>query len=361
MRSGSFSSLKVADWPQRDRELWEQARSPGSLFDDEGLAAAWRQPTVINTEYNYGTFLWWLASKGELDVQARPANRANTASLQSFISAYAEGHARSSVAAVVRTIADMVRVTEPEADCQWIYNLAHRLKRGATPVKAPAQRRSPVLHLIRTGDLLIKQGRDLLHDDPVAGAVMVRDGLLIVMTTALPLRRRNIAGLRIGHSLIRGETAYRVEFTGSETKNGRDLEGNYPESLTTDIDGYVEVVRPILRRNASGEDDGWLWLARGGQPMLGATISKRMRELTAQHVGVPLAAHAFRHSAATDIAIHDPQHVGIIKSVLGHASPLSAVHYNLAATSVSARRYQDLMADLRAHDSTAEEKHDSRI
>ncbi|WP_442756697.1 hypothetical protein ACNHKD_08935 [Methylocystis sp. JAN1] len=87
--------------------------------------------------------------------------------------------------------------------------------------------------------------------------------------------------------------------------------------------------------------------------MKGFSISFRLRELTERHVGIPFAAHSFRHSAATDIALLDPQHVGIIKSVLGHASPLSAEHYNLAFGFEAASRYQALLATLRRRDKDA--------
>ena len=65
---------------------------------------------------------------------------------------------------------------------------------------------------------------------------------------------------------------------------------------------------------------------------------------------MPFAAHSFRHSAATDIALHDPKHVGIVKSVLGHASPLSADYYNLASGFDAASRYQALLVELRRKD-----------
>jgi integrase/recombinase XerD len=65
---------------------------------------------------------------------------------------------------------------------------------------------------------------------------------------------------------------------------------------------------------------------------------------------VPFAAHSFRHSAATDIALLDPKHVGILKSILGHASPLFADCYNLVSGFEAASRCQALLADMRKND-----------
>ncbi|MBT3071668.1 hypothetical protein KKP04_12420 [Rhodomicrobium sp. Az07] len=119
--SGSFSSLKVHDWPERDRKLWQDARTQGGFLDDSGLAADWRPSTVVTTEYRYGTFLWWLRERGSLDANATPEARATIETIRAFIGDYSQGHATSSVADVVRTVADIVRVTAPEADVELLY------------------------------------------------------------------------------------------------------------------------------------------------------------------------------------------------------------------------------------------------
>jgi len=350
MTADSFSSLKLAQWPEQDRLLWLAAREPGDFFDDAGLAADWRPATVVNVEYHYGTFLWWLRTMGRLDEKAKPVDRANAVNIHDFIHVYSVDHAQSSVAAVVHVIGDLVRVTSPEADIPWIANLARRIKRKARPQKPTAQRRSPLIHLIRLGDMLMDRGQATLIDDAAAGALMFRDGLMIVTEVALPLRRKNIASLRLGASLFRDGSSYRVKFTGDEMKNGQDFEGRYPDSLTSALNVYFDTIRPILRAGSKSEDDGSVWLGHRGEPMIGASISLRLRELTQRHVGVPFAAHSFRHSAATDIALLDPKHVGIVKSVLGHASPLSGDYYNLASGFEAASRYQALLADLRRND-----------
>ncbi len=350
MTASPFSSLKLAQWPEQDRLLWLAAREPGDFFDDAGLAADWRAATVVNVEYHYGTFLWWLRNVGRLDEKAKPVERATVVNIHDFIAAYAADHAQSSVAAVVHVIGDIIRVTSPDADVPWIASLARRIKRKARPVKPTAQRRSPLIHLIRLGDGLMERGQTALVDDPSAGALMFRDGLMIVTEVALPLRRKNMASLRLGVSLFRDENGYRVKFAGDEMKNGQDFEGRYPDSLTPALDLYFDMIRPILRAGSKREDDGSLWLGRWGEPMIGASISLRLRELTQRHIGVPFAAHSFRHSAATDIALLDPKHVGIVKSMLGHASPLSADYYNLASGFEAASRYQALLADLRTND-----------
>ena len=75
--------------------------------------------------------------------------------------------------------------------------MAHRLKRGSKPVKPIAQRKRPAVDLLQLGEALMERGRAIISDDPVAGAVAFRDGLMIVAETNLPLRSRNFAGLQL--------------------------------------------------------------------------------------------------------------------------------------------------------------------
>jgi integrase len=63
---------------------------------------------------------------------------------------------------------------------------------------------------------------------------------------------------------------------------------------------------------------------------------------------MPLNAHLFRDCVATEIAIHDPEHVQMIRPILGHATlATSERHYNLAGSLEAGRRYQGTIAKLR--------------
>ena len=84
--------------------------------------------------------------------------------------------------------------------------------------------------------------------------------------------------------------------------------------------------------------------------MASDSISLRVSRHLRQHFGVSLTLHSFRHSVATDIALLDPKHVGITKSVLGHASPLTAKYYNLASGFEAAATYQTVLEGMRFKD-----------
>ncbi len=57
-----------------------------------------------------------------------------------------------------------------------------------------------------------------------------------------------------------------------------------------------------------------------------------------------LRPHAFRHIAATSIAEADPEHVNIIRDLLGHATlDISERHYNRATGISSCTRVQSIV------------------
>jgi site-specific recombinase XerD len=67
-----------------------------------------------------------------------------------------------------------------------------------------------------------------------------------------------------------------------------------------------------------------------------------------RHLGIALRPHAFRHIAATSIAEYDPEHVNIIRDILGHASlNMAQKHYNRATGISSCNGLQSIVEDFR--------------
>ena len=67
-------------------------------------------------------------------------------------------------------------------------------------------------------------------------------------------------------------------------------------------------------------------------------MAERIATKTKKHLGSRISPHLFRDCAATDIALLDPQHIGITKSVLQHSTLASSQKYYNQATSFSAVR-----------------------
>jgi integrase len=83
--------------------------------------------------------------------------------------------------------------------------------------------------------------------------------------------------------------------------------------------------------------------------MDGDEITQRVKAVTRGHLGRGVSPHLFRDCVATDIAIHDPGHIGIVKTILGHATlATSEKYYNQAGNFHAANRLQTVITHLRA-------------
>jgi integrase/recombinase XerC len=219
---------------------------------------------------------------------------------------------------------------------------------SAKPAKSKADRMATVAELIDLGVSLMKRGRDDLEKGHCSGAQCFRDGLMIAALAMRPLRRRNFAALQIGKTFLPDCEHYRVSFKGKETKTGRGIEFDYPPSVSAPFAFYLSEARPVLLKRSNTPDDGFLWVGRRGRAMDGEEITQRIGNVTRRQLGRRVSPHLFRDCVATDIAIHDPKHIGIVKSVLGHATLASSQkYYNQATSFEAARRHQSIIAALR--------------
>ncbi len=336
-------------WPPLDRKMWIAAKQPGDPFEKPGVASEWSPVTQRLTEEGYGRYLGWLKERGELDPQAQPIDRIDEARVAAFVEDYSAGRAPSTVAFAVRGVAYMIRATYPPDGLTWLTKAAHAMANHAQPVRSKTARMATIAELLELGHELMKIGAQELACGRRRGAQVFRDGLMICALTTRPVRRRNFSALEIGRTLIVGQDAVRVVFDGKETKTGASIEFVYPQFLTSAFSFYLNKARPLLREAANFPDDHMLWVGRRGHYMDGEEIAQRICNVTQARLGRRISPHLFRDCVATDIAIHDPAHVGITKSVLGHKTlATSQKYYNQAGSFDAARRQQDVIARLRA-------------
>ena len=70
--------------------------------------------------------------------------------------------------------------------------------------------------------------------------------------------------------------------------------------------------------------------------------------LTRAKFGHAVNPHLFRDCAATSVATEDPEHVNVIKPLLGHSSLQSSEkHYIYAQSLAASRRFQEFVLALR--------------
>ena len=246
----------------------------------------------------------------------------------------------------------------PDHDWLWIQRIEHRLR--MTPTSA-RDKRASIIHssdLFAYGLELMAEADGPTGDNPLRRAITYRDGLMISLLAARPLRRKNFCSIEIGRQLTCENGTYRLSFDAAETKTHEAIEASIPSDLVPYLERYLTHHRPILAERTgrwnriegtSRQRTSALFVSKDGSKMTEIAIYFRIIRSTRSRFGRAINPHLFRDSAATSIAIEDPDRVHITRSILGHATlRTSERHYNHAQSLKASRRHQQMIQKLRA-------------
>jgi len=348
-RSPDRRCKPVDEWPQRDRDLWLAAIRPGDVLEDGGQLSPRSEFTVRHLATAYGRYLTWLDSRGLLDERDALANRITPARVRDYVAALERDNATSTIINRTTGLALAAQVLNPQENWSWIYRIT-------ALVRARHKSARPKRHRLVGSGVLFDLGIELMSRVQSEKAhrrrlITYRDGLLIALLAARPLRIRNLAGLALDRNVMRRGEAWWIEVGAAETKTGEPIEVPWPQGLATYFEYYLSDIRPVLaaRRGRWTRPIGdALWLSTDGSPMSIKAIYDRVIINTQAALGQRINPHLFRDCAATSIAIDDPAHVGIASQLLGHRSySTTERHYNQARAVEACRQYQAFLISLR--------------
>lgn len=321
--TGPVRSLPVSDWPAADREAWAMAFEAAGLFDPQGLGVHLAPETRGMLERGYGMWLSFLAECGALDEHVLPADRVTLERLKAYIVRHQGRVLDTTVALYLHNLRRALKLIAPEEDWRWI----DRLRRHY--LATHHSRRDKRSRIVDAG-ALFTLGLDLMaraQSDTKACLerrhIRYRDGLMIALLIACPVRLKNFTGIRLGLHLTRDGDGYRLGFEAQETKSRRPVDFPIPEALSPWIDHYLDEARPQLLALGGLDDLGdsdAFWITRDGKPAPACAIYKQIKARTRKAFGKYVNPHLFRDCAATSIAEEDPEHVRIAQDVLGHAT-----------------------------------------
>jgi site-specific recombinase XerD len=342
--------LPVAEWPVPDRDAWAAAHRRGGLLDDDGLAAKWAPPTSKLIADGYGRYLSFLAEAGDLDQTTSPEKRVTRARVEAYVVHLQERNHSSTVAARILQLVRAVVVMAPKTDWSWLRRIRARLRRLATPARDDRSRLMPASTVLDLGTQLMQRAEDSSGLSERRRALLFRDGLMICVLSACPIRARNLAALSIGTNLQRRGTEWWVCFSPSETKNKRPFESPLPASYTDAIERYLDHYRPqLVHRSPTPVAGEAFWISDGGRPLTAKEVGQLVSAVTKRELGCALNPHLFRKMVPTELAIRDPEHVGIAQPLLGHADyRVTQEYYNLGRAIDAARRYQSALESIRS-------------
>jgi site-specific recombinase XerD len=338
-------------WPQTDQHAWAAALASGDILDPGGPASRWSPFTRRKVAKGYGRWLAWLEDHELLVPSELPAARLSPQRVHAYLQHLRGMNAESTVYFRIHELDKAMRVLAPEIDWDWLRRIEAQTRARAKPARPKRQRIVSSKELFDLGDMLMARARSSQASSPRDRAALFRDGLMIAVLAARPMRLRNLIGIRIGRQLVRRGAEYWLAFTADETKTRYPIEVPVPAVLTSAIDEYVEYYRPqLLVRPSDGRAvvTDALWISERATQLKASATNYRVNTVTRRELGKAINPHLFRDCAATSVAIDDPEHVRIIASLLGHSSlATSERHYNQAHALQALRRYQEHLVQLR--------------
>jgi integrase/recombinase XerD len=339
-------SLRFEDWPASDQAMWRAAIAEGDILDGAGPGAHWAGATRNNTRKAYGYWLGWLAKHGFLDADVAPLDRVTPERVAAYVTDLQARVAASSVFAYILDLLRYVKRVAPERDWAWLSNIKNRLWARASPAKDKTSRIRPAAELFALGIELMHSATGFRSRyNRLAAEIRFRDGLIIALLAARPIRLKNLTALEIGRHLVCIDGVYWLRLEAEEVKNAKHIEVSLPEALTPWLERYLASVRPRLLGAATSNR---LWVSCQGTPLFDGVIRHHVCKHTKAAFGVAISPHLFRDCAATSVAIEDPEHVRIAASILGHHSLATTQRYYDQSRMLDAgRHYQAALTALR--------------
>jgi integrase len=341
----SQKALPLPDWPRTDREAWTAAQETADVLYDGGMASHLGAQTRSDLTRRYAYFLSFLAHRGRLEDYPSAAASVTRENILDYVH-YLEPRVSSvTLAQSLYKIGRVAVCLNPGQDWRWLRRLCRRLDLRARP----RDRRNDVVEireLFRLGLQLMHQADKAETATAFSRALLYRDGLIIALFAADPLRLANSTGLEIGRTLIKDGATWSLNIPGEETKAGRLHLAILPDWSVPCIDRYVHRYRPLFR---NAETTGRLWLSRNGRPLDDSSLHHLVCKRTYEAFGKAINPHLFRSCFATSTARHHGADMGLAITVLGHqSSKVTTRHYNQAKMIDAVRAYQEaLLSDQR--------------
>jgi integrase len=325
-----------------------------------GAGASWAPHTRVKIAKGYGRWLTWLCTKSLLDPAITPSDRVDRQRVSAYVAELSSLNSPYTVVARVQELYLALAALAPEQDWTWIRRIERKLRTTARSVRNKRQRLVSSEQLFSLGLELMARAESDARGTPLQRAVCYRDGLMISLLAARPLRRRNFRSMQIGRHLIREGGTYWLRFGADETKTHSPIEAPVPQVLTARLERYLIHFRPLLaERNgrwnrgprAQNGQTCALWVSEDGTAMTEIAIYFRIRRATQAKFDHVINPHLFRDSAATSIAVEDPKSAYITRSILGHGTlRTSERYYNHAQSREALRQYQQRVLELRRRD-----------
>ena len=293
--------------------------------------------TRIGLRAAHARFLGFLAAEDPDRLRLSLEARIDRDSVKAFVEHLRQSCRDTTVASTLHKLRLFLGLICPDRDWSWLKTIAKRIDAQATP-RSDSYRRVTSAMLFALGLQLIAEAESAAR---VAAritkehALTYRDGLIVALLAAVPLRKRTLAALTINRHLVKVGRGWLLDIPAADTKTQRALEFPIPDTLSEPIAVYLTTFRPKI--TGASKHQG-LWPSAKGRPMVGGAIYDAVRRRTFERLGVPVNLHHFRAAAGNFWSISDPANVRGAKDLLGHTDFKTTERHYLGARSRMAGR-----------------------
>ncbi len=325
--------MKISDWPEPDRTLYEKSLVKADPFSDEGQRADLRDISNQKVAKGYGRYLTFL-KRHHPEVLDRPVEHRIT---YDFVKSFVEnlvsvGNRKMTILDRLQELHSIAVILAPTKSFRFLKDFEARVRARMSDKEKPEQR-------FVTADELLFLGFRLMENAPKQStarlqAIDYRDGLIIALLALRPMRRKNFAALRLEYNIVKRNGSWRIILHPDETKTHVHSDVEWPSDLVQALEIYLDIHRPVLMaikgrwQKPIGDS---LWVSSNGSPLTQMSFYQQVTKRTEDHLGKSINPHQFRHIAASTMAMEKPVHVRASASILGHSSFQTTEEYYIQA------------------------------
>jgi integrase len=340
-RSAAQRSLPLNEWPAAHRETWEEVCRPGLRLRKGGAASRYAEVSREDFARRYGAFLGFLQRSGLLDPSAGPAAQITPENIELYVGELKERVRSVTIWNCIYKLRMAARLLNPKADFAWLSEIEQDLALVMQP-RSKFDRVVLAERLVEAGLTLVTEA-DAFSRYPFRRAIGIRNGLIIALLAACPIRIKNYAALEIGTTFKQEQASWCINFPRGSTKTDAADQRPVPDYLEDAIELYLTKARPALI--GSRPATNFLWISsRTGRRYTTKNLGTRISKITLETIGVDVSPHLFRTAAATTSACYGTDMPYLASAVLGHTDPrVTEEHYIRASTLNAAKDYAAIL------------------
>jgi integrase len=231
------------------------------------------------------------------------------------------------------------RLLNPKADFAWLSEIEQDLALVMEP-RSKFDRVVLAERLVEAGLTLVTEAESFA-EDPMKRPLGIRNGFMVALLAACPIRIKNFAALEIGTTFKEEQGNWWITLPYATTKTDAADHRPVPDYLNDAVELYLTQSSLISSRPATNS----LWISsRTGRRYTTKNLGTRISKITLETIGVDVSPHLFRTAAATTSACYGTDMPYLASALLGHTDPrITEEHYIRATTLNAAKNYAAIL------------------